>query len=226
MKTKESNKGFTLIELVIVIAIIGILAGLAIPRFLNYLEESRKNVCIANRAEMEREYAYNNAKGLATDLKIFLDDSTMHNPAVCPSQGTYSIGDNDHILCSYHDADLIAGNDPYGNNSFAGAGAYTSGTTYAKGTKVVGSDGIVYESVDASNTAGADPATSKSSWAWKAVGTSNSKAIEIPDSGSYSRYYEVGVIVKYKGEYYKSTSSTKKSSAPSKQQNSGWELLS
>jgi len=223
MKIKGKNKGFTLIELVIVIAIIGILAGLAIPRFLDYLEESRKNVCIANRAEMEREYAYNNAKGLANDLKTFLEDSTMHNPAVCPSQGTYSIGDNDHILCSVHDADLIAGNDSYGNNSFAGTDAYTSGTTYAKGTKVVGLDGIIYESVNAYNTSSYDPAGTYSNYGWKAVGTTNGKAIEIPDTGTYQRYYEISFVVKIKGEYYKSTSSTIKTSQPGE---SGWEKLS
>ena len=47
-KIRSSKKGFTLAELLIVVAIIGVLVGISIPIFTTQLEKSREATDIAN----------------------------------------------------------------------------------------------------------------------------------------------------------------------------------
>lgn len=81
-KRFANSKGFTVIELVIVIVILGFLAAVAVPKFASMVEESRIN---ATRAEMEEiELAIlGNASaasgGVLTDRGYFGD--TGHMPA-------------------------------------------------------------------------------------------------------------------------------------------------
>ena len=48
-----NRKGFTLVEIMIVVAIIAILAAIAIPNFIKSRKESQKNACIANLKQIE-----------------------------------------------------------------------------------------------------------------------------------------------------------------------------
>jgi prepilin-type N-terminal cleavage/methylation domain-containing protein len=96
---KQSQRGFTLVEIMIVVAIIGLLAAIAIPNFVKARTSAQKNACIANLRQLEgakESWALVNKKpegastsGSETAIDAFLRGGQAPS---CPGGGTYTYG--------------------------------------------------------------------------------------------------------------------------------------
>ena len=101
--------GFTLVELVIVVAIIGILTTMAIASLLKAREASRQSVCLVNQCQMDSSKALfatdrRTPIGQAVtwgDIRPYLKQASM---PLCPSGGTYVLGTvGEDCYCTRHD---------------------------------------------------------------------------------------------------------------------------
>lgn len=63
-RKKKDNKGFTLVELVIVVAILAILVGILAPQYTKYVEKSRQSADAANMDEMVKAVEIYAADGI------------------------------------------------------------------------------------------------------------------------------------------------------------------
>ncbi|MDB6022027.1 MAG: hypothetical protein JWQ04_1884 [Pedosphaera sp.] len=101
MKIKTvRNSGFTLVEIMIVVAIIGLLATIAIPNFVRARLKAQQSACINNLRQIDgakQTWALENKAGQTTvpviaNIQPYLGRGTAGTAPTCPADSSNSFG--------------------------------------------------------------------------------------------------------------------------------------
>ncbi len=107
MKLNTSRKsGFTLVEIMIVVAIIGLLAAIAIPNFVRARTQSQKNACINNLRQIDgavQQWALETKAAADADVTFGDIKDYLKNSVTCPSAGSTATFADSYTLATVAD---------------------------------------------------------------------------------------------------------------------------
>jgi prepilin-type N-terminal cleavage/methylation domain-containing protein len=99
---KVFSKGFTLIEVMATITILGILAVIAVVSVVGIIEKAERDVCRAGVQELERNYkVYLELENIERTELFFSEFLNSYEGTVCPSGGVLRYVDG-KVKCSIH----------------------------------------------------------------------------------------------------------------------------
>ena len=110
VRSIKGKKAFTLVEMMIVVGVIGILLGIAIPGYLKYRTITKRTICINNLKQIDGaidQWAFEHEVSEGIDLTPEQEEEIYANlkggKPTCPSGGTYTIttvGASPQVTCS------------------------------------------------------------------------------------------------------------------------------